>query len=41
MTTWEQQLQQWREHLDEHTADPELIAACRRIGHHLGGGANG
>lgn len=41
MTAWERQLQQWREHLDAHGADPELIAACARIGNHLAGGATG
>ncbi len=36
--TWAEQLEQWRQHLDEHGADPALIAACARIGRTLAGG---
>lgn len=37
--TWEQQLEQWRRHLDDHVTDPALIAAAQRIGKALAGDA--
>ena len=35
---WQQQLDQWRERLDENPPDPALSAAAQRIGRTLAGG---
>lgn len=35
---WSEQLDRWRDQLDEHGPDPALIAASQRIGKALAGG---